>query len=292
MSATLNVIPPGPMTPREAFSWARAALGSAGVEDAALDARLFVLHAWGVQAHSIHLLPDVPGGAEQMEQLYRFVVRRFACEPTAYIVGRKEFWSLEFLVSPSVLIPRPDSETIVRHALDLLPDRDGSYRVLDLGTGSGCLLLAFLAERPGAIGIGIDASAAALTVARANAERLNLSGRAHFAQGDWAAGMAGRFDLVLCNPPYIADAELATLAPDVRNYEPGAALFAGPDGFAAYRRIIPELPAVLGIGGLAIFEAGHGQAATITSLCEAQGLELVGIRDDLGGVARSIAVRR
>lgn len=280
------------MTPREAFSWARAALVSAGVEDAALDARLFVLHAWGGQAHSIHLLPDMPGSGEQMERLFQLVMRRLAREPTAYILGRKEFWSLEFLVSPSVLIPRPDSETIVRHALDLLPDRDGAYRVLDLGTGSGCLLLAFLHERLNATGLGIDVSSGALDIAKANASALGLSPRAQFARGDWASGLDARFDLVLCNPPYIAETERAGLAPDVRDFEPESALFAGPDGLAAYARVAEQLPSILVEKGVAIFEAGRGQPAAITSLCEAQALELVGIRDDLGGGARSIAVRR
>jgi release factor glutamine methyltransferase len=287
----VSLDPPGPMTPREAFAWARSALAAQDPEGAALDARVFTLRAWGGGQTSIHLLPDVPGSGEQMTSLSGFVRRRLAHEPAAYILGVKEFWSLEFQVSPAVLIPRPDSETIVRHALDLLAAPDRPYSVLDLGAGSGCLLLAFLHERPSARGLGVDASPAALAVAQKNAHNLGLSARAHFALGDWAQGLSARFDLVLCNPPYIGDGERAGLSADVRDHEPAGALFAGPDGLAAYDRIAPQLPAILAPGGVAIFEAGRDQAGAIASLCAAQGLELIGIRRDLSGIERSVAVR-
>lgn len=287
----MSVDPPGPMTPGQAFSWARAALTSADPDGAALDAKLFVLEAMGRQATSIHLLPNVLGNGEQMARLFQFVRRRLAHEPTAYILGRKEFWSLEFLVSPAVLIPRPDSETLIRHALDLRPETDRPYTVLDLGTGSGCLLLSFLHERPNARGLGVDASMGALQIAQENAQKLGLSGRARFALGDWAQGLTGRFDLVLCNPPYIGERERDALAPGVRDHEPQGALFAGPDGLADYVRIAPQLRAILTPGGVAVFEAGRGQADAIARLCAAQGLEPIGIRDDFGGVARSVAVR-
>jgi release factor glutamine methyltransferase len=279
------------MTPREAFSWARDALISADPDDAALDAKLFVLEAWDRRANSIHLLPNVLGNGEQAARLFQFVRRRLAHEPTAYILGRKEFWSLNFLVSPAVLIPRPDSETLVRQALDLLPDRDRPYTVLDLGTGSGCLLLAFLSERPNARGFGVDASADALETAEKNAAALGFSGRAHFVHGDWDAGLAERFDLVLCNPPYIGERERASLAPSVRDHEPPQALFAGLEGFDAYRRIIPHLPALVRPGGIAVFEVGQGQGEGVADLMRAQGLEVIGIRDDLGGIPRSVAAR-
>jgi release factor glutamine methyltransferase len=277
------------MTPRAAFSWARDALTANDPDGAALDARLFIIQAWGGQLNSVHCLPDVPGNSEQMARLFHNVRRRLAREPTAYILGRKEFWSLDFLVSPAVLIPRPDSETLVQHALDLCGERDRPYAVLDLGTGSGCLLLSFLSERPNARGLGVDASAAALEIANKNAQNLGLSGRARFVLGDWAEGQTGPFDLVLCNPPYVGESEV--LAPDVRDHEPAEALFAGPDGMDDYVRIAPQLPGILAPGAAAIIEAGRGQAAGIARLCAAQGLEVIGIRDDLGGIARSVAVR-
>lgn len=287
----MTFVPPSPMTPREAYSWARAALTSRDPDGAALDARLFVMEAWGQRNGSIHLLPDVPGSAGQMAQLMHYVQRRLASEPAAYILGRKEFWSLDFRVSPDVLIPRPDSETLIHYALDLLPDRDRPYAVLDLGTGSGCLLLAFLHERPNALGLGIDASPAALVIAQQNAETLGMTRRAQFRLGDWAQGAPYRFDLVLCNPPYIAEGERETLAPEVRDYEPERALFAGPDGLAAYARIVPQLSSILAPDGVAIFETGRGQAEAVATLCAAQGLEVIGIRADSGGILRSVACR-
>jgi release factor glutamine methyltransferase len=279
------------MTPRQAFAWARAALTKAGIEDAALDSKLFVLAAWDSRESSVHLLPDVQGNDLQMSRLHRDVLRRAAHEPTAYILGRREFWSLNFKVTSDVLIPRPDSETLVSHALDLSPSRDHPYAVLDLGTGSGCLLLSYLSERPNATGLGIDASAAALAVARENAAELGLSGRARFAIGDWGDGVDARFDLILCNPPYIGERELGDLAVEVRDHEPHGALFAGRDGLSAYVRIVPQVRGLLRPGGVAVIESGKGQAGAIAGLCAAQGLEVIGIRDDLGGIARSIAVR-
>lgn len=288
----MTLAEPGPMTPRAAFSWARDALSAIDPDGAALDAKLFVIQAWGGQANSVHLLPDVPGSDAQMARLSQYVRRRLGREPTAYILGRKEFWSLEFLVSPAVLIPRPDSETLIRHALSRLPDCNRPYTVLDLGTGSGCLLLAFLSEYPNARGLGVDVSADARDVAQKNAEKLALSGRAHFALGDWTEGLTDTFDLILCNPPYIAEADAARLEPDVRDYEPPGALFAGPDGMAAYARIVPQLRARLAPNGVAILEAGRGQAAALASLLAAQGLEAIDFREDFGGIARSVAARR
>jgi release factor glutamine methyltransferase len=283
--------PPGPLTPREAFSWARAALTSIDPDAAALEARLFVTQAWGGSEHSIHMLPNVPSAGEEVARLFQYVRRRLTHEPAAYILGRREFWSLDFAVSPAVLIPRPDSETLIRQALDLLPDRNRPYTVLDLGTGSGSLLLAFLHERPNAMGVGIDSSAPALEIAHENARNLGLTDRARFALGDWTDGIADRFDLILCNPPYVADSERNMLMPDVRDHEPWDALFAGPEGMSAYARIVPQIPFVLSPGSIAIFEAGRGQATLIAEMCASQGLECVEIRDDLNGISRSVAVR-
>lgn len=285
----MTLIAPGPMTPRDAFSWARAALSNVDPDGAALDARLFTLEAWGQQKSSIHLLPSDPGSVAQMDRLFRFVRRRLAHEPTAYILGRREFWSLSFIVSPAVLIPRPDSETVVRHALDLCADDDAAYSVLDLGTGSACLLLSVLHERRNALGLGVDADEAALAVATRNAVALGLNRRTRFQLGDWGAELTDTFDLIVCNPPYIGAEELSTLAPDVRYFEPAAALTPGSDPLAAYARIIPQVPRLLRDGGVAVFEAGRGQAPAIAAMMAAQGLEIVGLARDLANVERSVA---
>jgi release factor glutamine methyltransferase len=214
------------------------------------------------------------------------VTRRAEGEPVAYITGHREFWSLDLLVSPAVLIPRPDSETLVDAALAARRER-GPATILDLGTGSGALLLAGLSEWPNARGLGVDASAAALAVARANAERLGLARRAVFQSGDWGKGLRERFDVIFCNPPYVeSDAELS---PEVRR-EPASALFAGADGLDDYRRIVPQLPGLLRNGGVALIEIGHTQAAAVLALAAAAGMEGI-VRHDLAGRDRCLVLR-
>ena len=216
--------------------------------------------------------------------------RRERGEPVAYILGRQEFWGLEFGVTPDVLIPRADSETVVRAALAAKPD---ARRVLDLGTGSGALLLAVLSELPEAEGIGIDASAAALQVAALNAKRLGLDGRAPMLRLDWTqpgwSAQLGRFDLILANPPYVEDD--AELAPDVRDHEPHLALFAGPEGLEAYRAIVPQLPALLEEDGVAVLEIGPTQADAVTALAAAAGLAAT-LHRDLAGRPRALAFKK
>jgi release factor glutamine methyltransferase len=185
------------------------------------------------------------------------VQRRLAHEPLAYIIGRRAFWTIELEVAPGVLIPRPDSETLIEAALAHFGDT-GPRRILDLGTGPGTLLLAALDQWPGASGIGIDASEAALAIARANAKRLGLAARAEFRLGDWSEGMEERFDLILCNPPYVEAG--AALPADVADWEPHGALFAGRDGLEDYRRLAPQVPRLLAPDGIACFEIGQGQA--------------------------------
>jgi release factor glutamine methyltransferase len=287
----VKVEPPDGVTPQESFQWGRSVLAARDPEGAALDSRLFLLEALERRGSSIQLQANVPLSDMQMSVFAEFIRRRLAGEPAAYILGRKEFWSLDFFVSPAVLIPRPDSETLVRAALDLCPCRDRPYTVLDLGVGSGCLLLSVLSERLAATGLGVDASAAALEIACKNAQDLGFSDRSRFALGDWGAGLTERFDLILCNPPYIALGELAGLSRDVVGYEPHQALTPGADGLAAYARIAPQLPGLLAPGGVVIFEAGIGQACGVAALLEAQGLEIIQIQDDLGGVARAVSAR-
>lgn len=211
------------------------------------------------------------------------LARREAGEPVAYITGEREFWSLPLRVTPDVLIPRPDSETLVEAGLEA-----GFARVLDLGTGSGALLLAVLSERPQATGLGVDASAAALAVARVNAAALGLTGRADFRLGDWGAQISERFDLILCNPPYVETG--AILSVEVRDFEPASALFAGADGLDDYRILVPQLPALLAPGGRAVLEIGWTQAEAVLALAAQAGLAGE-VRRDLAGRHRALVLR-
>jgi len=218
------------------------------------------------------------------------VARRAAREPLALILGRREFWSLEFAVSPATLIPRPDSETLIEAALAAFADRAPPGHVLDLGTGTGCLLLAALSEFRGAIGIGVDRSAAAAALAARNAASLGMTDRAAFACCDWAGALHGRFDLVLCNPPYIPSSDLGSLMPEVARHEPWSALDGGPDGLSSYRQLMPELPRLLSPGGIAVLELGAGQAKAVTALAWEAGFSATA-RQDLSGIVRVLVLR-
>ena len=262
-----------------------AAARLAAVSDSPrLDAELIAAHAAGLEREAMLLhLRDmgVPGGADAL------LARRLAHEPVAHITGRRGFWTLELKVTPDVLIPRPDSETLIEAALAHFKGRAGPRRILDLGTGSGALLLAALSEWPQATGLGVDLSFKALAVARDNALRCGLADRAVFAPGDWGEGITERFDLVLCNPPYIEAA--AILSPDVMDHEPHGALFGGVDGLDCYRRLAPGTARLLAPGGIALFEIGHEQGAAVSALFAAAGFAPA-LQRDLGGRDRCIAV--
>jgi release factor glutamine methyltransferase len=247
-----------------------------------LDAELLLAHALGVSREALLLGPDraIPDSFDAL------LARRLAHEPVAYITGRKAFWTLELAVTPDVLIPRPESETLIEAAIAHFCDR-APVRVLDLGTGSGALLLAALDHWPGAQGIGVDRSAAALAVARGNAERLSLGERAAFVHANWAEAIDGQLDLILCNPPYIEDG--AELPPQVARHEPASALFAGPDGLDDYRIIVPQLRRLLAPGGLACLEIGHTQAAAVQALAATSGMTSI-VHQDLGGRDRCVAI--
>lgn len=214
---------------------------------------------------------------------------RAARMPVSRILGRREFWSLSFTVGPDVLDPRPDSETLVQAVLqDGAGDR-GALRLLDLGTGSGCLLLSLLSELPEATGVGVDISPAALAMARCNARAHELAPRAQFIAGDWAQALTGRFDLIVANPPYLRSAELTEVEPEVRDYEPVLALDGGDDGLSAYRAIAPDLSRLLNRDGRAYLECGAGQAADVEQLLAKGGLTAITRHCDLAGHARCVA---
>jgi release factor glutamine methyltransferase len=248
-------------------------LREAGFDNPGLEARLLAEEAG-----------DDPARLESL------LARRLAHEPMAYILGHRGFWTLDLEVSPSTLIPRPDSETLIEAALAAFPDRDAVGSVLDLGTGTGCLLLAALAEFRAAWGVGIDIEPAAVALAARNAREAGFAGRAGFICADWIAPVGKKFDLILCNPPYIATAEIATLMPEVALHEPRAAHDGGPDGLAAYRMLIPRLPGLLRAGGVAIFEVGQGQADLVAGMAARNNLSSA-LRHDLGGIARALVLR-
>lgn len=263
-----------------------AAQRLAAVSDTArLDAELLMAHALEIERQVLLLYPARFAVPDSFAAL---VERRMGHEPVAYIVGYRDFWTIRLTVGPGMLIPRPDSETLIEAAVEYF-GTGGPRRVLDLGTGPGTLLLAVLAQWPEAHGIGIDESEKAITCAEDNAIDLDLDARARFRVGDWAAGIEGQFDLILCNPPYIADSE--ALMPDVAEHEPAGALFAGADGLDDYRRIIPDLPRLLAPGGVAILEIGATQSISVTSLAEAAGFAVT-CRRDLGNRDRVLMLTR
>jgi release factor glutamine methyltransferase len=248
-------------------------LKAAGIEGALFEARMLIAAA-----------PD-PARLEAM------VARRCGREPMALILGRQGFWTLDLEVSRNTLIPRADSETLIEAAVAALPDRAAVRGVLDLGTGTGCLVLAALVEFPQAFGVGVDVVPAAAMLAARNAVLNGLAARAMFTVGEWGASIAGRFDLVLCNPPYIEHEALAGLMPEVAEFEPASALDGGADGLSAYRAIIAELPGLLAPGGVAVLELGAGQAGAVAALAVAAGFAAPELRDDLAGIARAMVLR-
>lgn len=265
-----------------------ARLRSAGIEEARREARLLLSYCSGVPVEQLFAHPETEIAGAAAERFEAALLRRLGREPLSHILGVREFWSLPFQVSGEVLDPRPDSESIVALALDLIAPR----RLLDLGTGSGCLLCALLHELPAASGIGIDRSPAALRIAAANAQALGLAGRARFVLSDWGAALDEAFDLVVSNPPYIPAGEIAALAPEVAAHEPRAALDGGADGLDAYRAIALQLHRLLAPEGVAIFEIGAGQEADVAGILAAAGFPLLQARADLGGHVRALAVCR
>jgi release factor glutamine methyltransferase len=235
-----------------------------------------------------------PAPAAVAQRLRELTARRVLREPMAYILGEREFWGLPFKVSPAVLVPRPDSETLIEAALALMPDRQRPWRILDLGLGSGCLLLTLLREYPAASGVGMELSEEALAVAQANAEALGVGGRARLIAGDWRQpdwqqGLGGPFDLLVSNPPYIEAGAIERLMPEVARFEPKLALDGGPDGLVAYRTIATAAPALVAPGGRVLVEAGEGQATEISKIFASAGLAMEVRWKDLAGIDRVVS---
>jgi len=259
-------------------------LAEAKSENPRGEARLLLAHALGISRDQALTATPTPDQAARFAAL---ISRRAAHEPFAYITGRKEFWSLDFEVGPGVLVPRPDTETLIEEALRVIPDRTAPLRIADLGTGSGAILLAALSEFPNATGMGFESAPDAFGWASRNAARL-MPQRAQIRLEDWDAAV-GPFDLVFSNPPYIPAADIESLAPDVSRFEPRAALDGGPDGLDAYRALSRLLPRILRPGGHALLEIGFGQANSMELLFP--GLELVRIAPDLAGIPRCVVLR-
>ncbi|MBM6579753.1 peptide chain release factor N(5)-glutamine methyltransferase [Microvirga sp. BT689] len=279
-------------TRAEALKELRRTLSEAGFETAALDARLLLLEALGISATDLVSQPDTPLKPEQADTLAAFARRRLNHEPVARILGGREFWGLPFRLSPETLVPRPDTETLVETALALLPDRQAPLRIVDFGTGSGCILVALLHELPSATGLGIDLSFGALVTARANAIDNRVSRRCHFALSRWADAVSGSFDLIVSNPPYIASEVIPTLDEEVREHDPLLALDGGPDGLEPYRVILREAGRLLAPQGLLVVEIGYDQAEALSSLAGVHGLEILRTAHDLSDNPRCVAMKR
>ena len=274
---------------------AAAALAAAGIDNVRFEARLLLAHAAGLSAEQLVARGAESAPAGVAETLRALTARRVGREPMAYILGEREFWGLPFKVSPAVLVPRPDSETLIEAALALMPDRQRPWRILDLGLGSGCLLLALLREYPAARGVGLELSDDALAVASANAEALGVAGRADLVLGDWRQPhwhetLRGPFDLIVANPPYIEADAIERLMPEVARFEPRLALDGGPDGLAACRFIATAAPALMAPDGHLLVEVGVGQAAEISKIFASAGLAAPVCWKDLGGIDRVISL--
>jgi len=251
-------------------------------DTARLDSELLMAEALHIDRDRLILAPP---DRQVPKRFWDMVERRKSGEPVAYITGRRAFWNIELHVGPGVLVPRPDSEVLIASAIEHFDGTDGPARILDLGTGPGTLLLAALDVWPEASGVGIDVSRHALSYASANARRLGFEGRVQWKLGNWAEGIREKFDLILCNPPYVAEG--AELGPGVREYEPDEALFAGKEGLDAYRVLGPELPKLLQKGGLAAVEIGHDQAKPVTKLLARDGLQCR-VAQDFAGRDRAL----
>jgi release factor glutamine methyltransferase len=280
------------MTIGEALDRAARELRAAGIERPEAEARILLEAASGRGRGQIIAFPEHELTDEQRAVLDAMVARRVAREPVSRILGKREFWSLSFTVGPATLDPRPDSETLVAAVLARIPDRSRKLDILDLGTGTGCLLLALLSELPQAQGLGVDASGEAVATAAGNAKALGFGTRADFRLGDWARDISAQFDVIVSNPPYIESTAIDDLAPEVAVYDPRGALDGGPDGLSAYRALLPQAAQRLKPGGLVALEIGAGQGPAVRALATEAGLTDLGGASDLAGIERCLLFTR
>jgi release factor glutamine methyltransferase len=271
---------------RDALTRGAARLTEAGVDSARLDARLLLGFAMELAPENLLVAQNMTEG--QLALFEALISRRESREPLAYIVGFKEFWSLDFEVGPGVLVPRPETETLIEEAQRDFPDRDASLDIADLGTGSGCLLIAFLESYPNAMGWGIDRSTDALSWAARNVVRHGLGKRCVLSHSDWARAVDRTFDVVFSNPPYVTEREFGGASAEIRQYEPREALVGGDDGLKAYRELAPVIAGRLRAGGRAYLEIGSTQAEGVKSVLERDGLRIVHIAADLAGYPRCV----
>ena len=274
----------------------RDQLGKAGIAAPDIEARAMVRAAYYLlpfaEWDTAQYAPDI---ALHAPELAAMLERRLVGEPLSRILGHRGFWTLDLTVTPATLDPRADTETLVEAARDMAlstRSKEAALHILDLGTGTGAILLALLSEFPNAMGVGVDISAAALMVARDNATRTNLVERVRFQQGDWTHGIAGSFDLIVSNPPYIRSGDIAGLDPEVRYHDPHLALDGGMDGLNCYRQILPQIPRFLAADGFALVECGHDQARDVEAIARAAGLVAVEFRKDLNGLERVLILNK
>ncbi|OAN48997.1 protein-(glutamine-N5) methyltransferase, release factor-specific [Magnetospirillum moscoviense] len=261
---------------------------AAGISDSRFDARLLVAEVLGLTPGRLTAFPETAVSPAQAARLEELAARRAAREPMSHVLGHRGFWTLDLAVTQDTLAPRPDTETLVEAVLARIADRTAPLRLLDLGTGTGCILLALLSELPNATGLGIDRSAGALAVAAANARANHLDGRAGFQLGDWSQGLAGPFDVIVSNPPYIPDGDIDALEPEVARFEPRGALAGGADGLDCYRLLAPQMAALAAPGGIVAFEVGQGQDGAVARLMEQAGLCAADVVADLAGIGRCV----
>jgi len=282
-----------PLTVSGAVLGARRRFAEAGLETPELDARVLVGHALGLDRVGMISDGNRPLTPEEGARIDALVVRRLAREPVGRILGYREFWGLRFALGPETLEPRPDSEAIVEAALDAVsagPGRAARMRIADLGTGSGCLLVALLSELPSAFGVGIDIGPGAVRVARENAVANGVADRAGFVLSHWSDALSGGFDVVVSNPPYITSEECAVLPREVAGFDPAAALDGGADGLDSYRAILDDVARVLAPSGTLVLELGAGQCEAVSRLARDRGLLPGEARRDLAGIDRALAI--
>jgi release factor glutamine methyltransferase len=269
---------------------AKQSLRAAGIESASLDAELLLAHTLQTSREQIIGYPERTLSTEQFFQFEALVERRTKREPMAHILGKREFWGRDFKVNHHTLDPRPDSETLIEAVLDLYPDRNNNLRIIDFGTGTGCLLLTLLAEFPNANGVGVDISGDALVVANENSCNLGLANRSRFIVSRWGDEVQGKYDLIISNPPYIKSSEISGLEPEVAEYEPKGALDGGDSGLKCYEELAPYIASLISDDGFAVLELGIGQDSDVRAILENAGLCFVAFSKDLAGINRCLVV--